>query len=109
MTRFVTDLRHQYGIFGGKSQTSFSRNATRAGSEEGELFKQAKLSSADYKFLTSVCVLSILTPKTDKTFMSDALCMLLLVSVRVIFSEDCSIPTLTSLEQFSQTFLNLLR
>ena len=29
---------HQYGIFGGKSQTSFSRNATRAGSEEGRLF-----------------------------------------------------------------------
>ena len=23
MTRFGTDLRHQYGIFGGKSQTSF--------------------------------------------------------------------------------------
>ena len=34
-------LRHQYGIFGGKSQTSFSRNATRAGSEEGRLFLQA--------------------------------------------------------------------
>ena len=41
MTRFGTDLRHQYGIFGGKSQTSFSRNATRAGSEEGQLFSQA--------------------------------------------------------------------
>ena len=41
MTRFGTDLRHQYGIFGGKSQTSFSRNATRAGSEEGRLFSQA--------------------------------------------------------------------
>ena len=36
-------LRHQYGIFGGKSQTSFSRNATRAGSEEGWLFSQAKI------------------------------------------------------------------
>ena len=43
MTRFGTDLRHQYGIFGGKSQTSFSRNATRAGSEEGRLFSQARL------------------------------------------------------------------
>ena len=43
MTRFGTDLRHQYGIFGGKSQTSFSRNATRAGSEEGRLFSQATL------------------------------------------------------------------
>ena len=41
MTRFRTDLHHQYGIFGGKSQTSFSRNATRAGSEEGWLFLQA--------------------------------------------------------------------
>ena len=34
-------LRHQYGIFGGKSQTSFTRNAIRAGSEEGRLFSQA--------------------------------------------------------------------
>ena len=34
-------IRHQYGIFGGKSQTSFTRNATRAGSEEGRLFSQA--------------------------------------------------------------------
>ena len=34
-------VRHQYGIFSGKSQTSFSRNATRAGSEEGRLFSQA--------------------------------------------------------------------
>ena len=42
MTRFGTDLRHQYGIFGGKSQTSFTRNATRAGSEEGRLFSQAR-------------------------------------------------------------------
>ena len=43
MTRFGTDLRHQYGIFGGKSQTSFLRNATWAGSEEGRLFSQARL------------------------------------------------------------------
>ena len=43
MTRFGTDLCHQYGIFGGKSQTSFTRNATRAGSEEGRLFSQAIL------------------------------------------------------------------
>ena len=43
MTRFGTDLCHQYGIFGGKSQTSFSRNATRPGSEEGWLFLQANL------------------------------------------------------------------
>ena len=41
MTRFGTDLRHQYGIFGGKSQTSFLRNAARARSEEGRLFSQA--------------------------------------------------------------------
>ena len=34
-------VRHQYGIFGGKSQTSFTRNATRAGGEEGRLFSQA--------------------------------------------------------------------
>ena len=43
MTRFGTDLSHQYGILGGKSQTSFSRNATRAGSKEGQLFSQASL------------------------------------------------------------------
>ena len=36
-------VRHQYGIFGGKSQTSFPRNATQAGSE-GRLFSQAKKS-----------------------------------------------------------------
>ena len=33
-------IRHQYGIFGGKSQTSFSRNATWTRSEEGGLFLQ---------------------------------------------------------------------
>ena len=37
-----TDFRHRCGIFGGESQTSFTRNATRAGSEEGRLFSQAK-------------------------------------------------------------------
>ena len=41
MTRCRTDFRHQYGIFGGELQTSFTRNATRAGSEEGRLFSQA--------------------------------------------------------------------
>ena len=41
LTRCGTDFRHQYGIFGGESQTSFTRNATRAGSEEGRLFSQA--------------------------------------------------------------------
>ena len=40
MTRCGTDFRHQYGIFGRESQTSFTRNATRAGSEEGRLFSQ---------------------------------------------------------------------
>ena len=41
VTRCETDFRHQYGIFGGESQTSFTQNATRAGSEEGQLFLQA--------------------------------------------------------------------
>ena len=36
-------VRHQYGIFRGKSQTSFSRNTTRAGSKEGRLHSQATL------------------------------------------------------------------
>ena len=43
MTRWGTDFRYQYGIFGGESQTSFMRNTTRAGSEEGRLFSRAKL------------------------------------------------------------------
>ena len=42
-------VRHQYGIFGGKSQTSFKRNATRSGSEEGRLFSQASSSFAPNK------------------------------------------------------------
>ena len=46
MTRFGTDFRHHYGIFGGESQTSFTRNATRAGSEEGRLFSQASCDPA---------------------------------------------------------------
>ena len=41
MTRCGTDFRHQYGIFCGESQTYFTQNATRAGSEEGRLFSQA--------------------------------------------------------------------
>ena len=40
-----TDLRHQYGIFGSKSQTSFLRNATRVGSKEGRHFSKASLMS----------------------------------------------------------------
>ena len=46
MTTFGTDLRHQYGIFGSKSQTSFTRNAIRAGSDEGRLFSQATICDA---------------------------------------------------------------
>ena len=42
LTRCGTDSRHRYRIFGGKSQTSFSRNATQVGSEEGRLFSQAR-------------------------------------------------------------------
>ena len=49
MNRFGTDLRHQYGIFGGKSQTSFSRNATRAGTEEGRPISQATFFTAKRK------------------------------------------------------------
>ena len=41
MTRCEIDLHHQYGIFGSKWQTSFSQNATRARSNEGQLFSQA--------------------------------------------------------------------
>ena len=42
-------LHHQYGIFSSKSQTSFSRNATWAGSEEGRLFLQANPEQAESK------------------------------------------------------------
>ena len=40
MTRCGTDLRHQYGIFGGKSQTSVSRNATRPGVKKDGCFRR---------------------------------------------------------------------
>ena len=43
VTRCGTDFRHQYGIFGGESQTSFKRNATRAGSEEGRRISNKSL------------------------------------------------------------------
>ena len=48
-------VRHQYGIFGGKSQTSFTQNATRAGSEEGQLFSQATalVTHSGFKSFTS--------------------------------------------------------
>ena len=48
-------VRHQYGIFGGESQTSFTRNATRAGSEEGRLFSLAICSSPSKKFVHLKC------------------------------------------------------
>ena len=58
-------LSHQYGIFGGKSQTSISRNATRAGSEEGRLFSQATVEltisvcipAQDFKYLKTLLLL----------------------------------------------------
>ena len=53
LTRCGTDSHHQYGIFGGTSQTSFSRNATRAGSEEGRLFSQANIKHSNQCFKTS--------------------------------------------------------
>ena len=40
MTRCGTDFRHQYGIFGGKSQTSVSRNATRPGAKKDGCFRR---------------------------------------------------------------------
>ena len=40
MTRCGTDLRHQYGNFGGKSQTSVSRNATRPGAKKDGCFRR---------------------------------------------------------------------
>ena len=47
MTRCRTDFRHQYGmLFGGESQTSFTRNVIRAGSE-GRLFLQAICLASD--------------------------------------------------------------
>ena len=40
MTRCGTDFRHQYGIFGGESQTSVSRNATRPGAKKDSCFRR---------------------------------------------------------------------
>ena len=42
MTRCGTDFRHQYGIFGGESQTSVSRNATRPGAKKDGCFRRLK-------------------------------------------------------------------
>ena len=55
-------VRHQYGIFGGKSQMSFLRNATRAGSEEGWLFPQANVTTVSSLF-TSLKFLYIMMSK----------------------------------------------
>ena len=43
MTRCGTDFRHQYGIFGGESQTSVSRNATRPGAKKDGCFRRLEL------------------------------------------------------------------
>ena len=43
MTRCGTDFRHQYGIFGGESQTSVSRNATRPGAKKDGCFRRLSL------------------------------------------------------------------
>ena len=43
MTRCRTDFRHQYGIFGGESQTSVSRNATRPGAKKDGCFRRLQL------------------------------------------------------------------
>ena len=40
MTRCGTGFRHQYGIFGGESQTSVSRNATRPGAKKDGCFRR---------------------------------------------------------------------
>ena len=82
MSRCGTDLRHQYGIFGGKSQTSFTRNATRAGSEEGRLFSQGTdiafiMSSSTSAWLLSPLECSTLRNKMAERFTSvseDELC-----------------------------------
>ena len=58
MTRCRTDFRHQYGILCGESQTSFTRNATRAGSKAGQLFSQANFKEARKGFLLLQCLWS---------------------------------------------------
>ena len=55
-------VSHQYGIFGGKSQTSFTRNATRAGSEEGRLFSHAK---GDRALVTNAQTITLLKRERD--------------------------------------------
>ena len=41
MTKCWTDFHHQHRIFCGESQTSFTQNATRPASKEGQLFSRA--------------------------------------------------------------------
>ena len=47
---YSSRLRHQYGIFCGELQTSITRNATRARSEEGRLFSQARMSPGEFNY-----------------------------------------------------------
>ena len=60
MTRCGTDFRHQYGIFGGESQTSVSRNATRPGAKKDGCFRRL------------FHCLFIYVPETSETFSDSA-------------------------------------
>ena len=56
MTRCGTDFRHQYGIFGGESQTSVSRNATRPGAKKEGCFRRLKRERNWDDFWEGICL-----------------------------------------------------
>ena len=52
LSGFWTDLRHQYGIFGGESQTSlFPFRSSLRDVNERRLYSQAMIEAADYFLL----------------------------------------------------------
>ena len=52
MTRCGTDFRHQYGIFGGESQTSVLRNGTLPGAKKDGCFRRLK---EDQRAIGDIC------------------------------------------------------
>ena len=66
MTRCGTDFGHQYGIFGGESQTSVSRNASRPGAKKDSCFRRLPVSHHG-KYLTVHVILQQICKLTGNT------------------------------------------
>ena len=92
MTRCGTDSHHQYGHFCGELQTSFSRNATRAGSEEGWLFSQASDAVLRRQLQNTHCI--YFQEKKNRSFRK------VLHSLSGLISEDKMLSGKSRLEPF---------